>query len=249
MDGRKLGLVIGLLSAGLFADFQTGQAVPLMNGDPVGPNYTIESIDAGVAVDFTATAPNAGNSNTIGKLTVTMSHSSLVFLGFMLHENAVAAMSSAANGGLRLLMDVVDTNGMTLSWVDYHIETQDNAEDVNAIRALLRPNEGLHLIEAHFHTPDNFASNPLVLKSSGDNEPELDFGLGSPVDPGKKFMASNILLHERDFAGFQRGFRVQNIPTVPEPTSLALTVLGILGVLGGGRRWRSMRGARRPTSV
>jgi hypothetical protein len=139
MDGKKLGLVIGLLSAGLFGGVRSGHAVAIMNGDPVGANYTIESIDAGVAVDFTATAPNAGNSNTIGKLTVTMSHSSLVFLGFTLHENAKAMMSSAANGGLRLLMDVVDTNGMTLSWVDYHIQTQDNAEDVNAIRALLGP--------------------------------------------------------------------------------------------------------------
>src|SRR5215472_18255913 len=99
----------------------------LMNGDPVGPNYTIQNIDNGVTVNFMATAPTAENNNTIGKLTVTMSHMNLLPLSFSLMENAAAESTSAANGGLRLLVDLRDTNGMTVDWTDYHIQADDNA--------------------------------------------------------------------------------------------------------------------------
>ncbi len=240
MDGRKLAFGIGLIVAGLLAGTRSADALILNNGDAVGANYTIQGIDAGVTVDFTATAPAAGNSNTIGKLTVTMSHSGLAPLGFTLTENAPAAATSAASGGLRLLLDVKDTNGMTVDWVDYHIHAEDNAEDVNAIRQTLMPNESSHLIDAHFHdTAAGFGSNPLVLQGSGDNVTDLNFGLGSPVTPGNDFTASNILLHERDFQGFQRTFQITMNPTVvPEPPTFVLTALGIVGFLAGTRRRR-----------
>jgi hypothetical protein len=48
--------------------------------------------------------------------------------------------------------------------------------------------------------------------------------------PGKDFTASNILLHERDFKGFQRNFRVEFSPTVPEPATFTLTALGTAAI-------------------
>ena len=63
----------------------------------------------------------------------------------------------------------------------------------------------------------------------------LNYGLGNPVNPGSNFTASNILLHERDFVGYQRSFQIELNPSVPETSSLALMVLGILGILAAGR--------------
>ena len=136
MRWRRLPLSIALVTAGFLAR-REGIAARITNGDPVGTRYTIQSIDAGVTVDFGATAPNEGNSNTIGKLTARMSHTNLLPLGFSLTENEAATTTSAASGGLRLLLDVRDTSGMAMAWTDYHIHAEDNAEDVNAIRQLL----------------------------------------------------------------------------------------------------------------
>jgi hypothetical protein len=122
-----------------------------------------------------------------------MSHASVTALGFTLSETAAALATSTASGGLRLLIDVIDTNGMGVDWVDYHISAGDNAEDVNAIRATLSPGEGSHLIDAHFHdTTTGFGSNPLVLQGSGDNVTDLAFGLGAAVASTNDFTASNI---------------------------------------------------------
>lgn len=244
MDWKKLTLSMGLVLAVLLAGARSADAGLINNGDPVGPRYTIQSIDAGVMVDFVATAPADGNSNTIGKLTVTMSHSNLLPLGFRLTGNAAATATSSASGGLRLLLSLKDTNAMTVAWTDYHIHAEDNAEDVNAIRQTIMPNEGFHRIDAHFHnTPDGFGSSPLVLQGIGDNVTDLNYVLGSPVDPGKDFTASNILLHEREFIGFKRDFQVTFNPTVPEPATFALAALGIFAVMGGFRC--CLKGARR----
>jgi MYXO-CTERM domain-containing protein len=205
----------------------------LNNGDPVGANYKIQAIDAGLTVDFAAHAPAAGNSNTIGKLTLTLNHAALVWLGFTLKENAAAEANSAASGGLRLLMDVVDQNGMNVPWLDYHIRAEDTSSPVDP------GNQGGHLAVAHFHdTPDNFGSNPLVLIGNGDNVTQLNFGLGAQVNPGATFTATDILLHERDYEGLQREFRVETIPSVPEPATFLLAALGVLGLAAFAHRRR-----------
>lgn len=222
-------LLCGIISLGLLAG--TSRAAVINNGGVIGTNYTIQGIDAGVTVDFTAHAPAAGNSTTIGKITLTPNHNALVWLGFTLKQNAAAEVDSTANGGLRLLLDVVDQNGMNVAWLDYHIRAVDAAAPVNA------GNEVGHLGVAHFHdTNANFAANPLVLQGNGDNVVQLDFGLGAPVAPGATFTASNILLHERSYAGMQREFRIESIPSVPEPSTLALSALGIATLLAVRRR-------------
>ncbi len=205
----------------------------------MGGAYTIENIDPGAAVDFTATTPAAGNNTTIGKLTITMSHASVTPLGFTLSETVAAVATSSASGGLRLLIDVIDTNGMVVSWVDYHIHAEDNAEDVNAIRATLSPGEGSHKIEAHFHdSTAGFGSAPLVLQGSGDNVTDLDYGLGAAVAPANDFTASNILLHERDFIGFRRQFQLTFAPSIiPEPSTFLLVASGIVGLAASRRRF------------
>src|SRR5438105_2496817 len=174
---KRLALGTSLFAFGIIVAARPTGAAMVNNGDPIGPNYKIGSIDAGVGVDFTATAPDPSNSNTIGKLTVTMGHTNTNALGFHLTENAPAAASSSASGGLRLLMDVKDTNGMTLDWIDYHIVATDNAENVNAIRQTLMPNEGTHSVEAHFH---GGPGSPLVIQGIDDNVTALNYGLGSP---------------------------------------------------------------------
>lgn len=228
------------LLAVLLAAAWSAEAAPITNGDAVGTAYTIEGIDAGVAVDFEATPPGTANNNTIGKLTVTMSHANVSPLGFTLRETVAAAASSSATGGLRLLIDVIDFNGMFVDdWIDYHIHAEDNAEDVNAIQQLLNPgSQGSHKIEAHFHdSTAGFGSNPLVVQGSSDNVIDLNYGLGTAVAPTDPFTASNILLHERDFIGFAREFRVTFAPSIiPEPSTLLLVASGIAGLAASRRR-------------
>ncbi|MBI4903483.1 MAG: PEP-CTERM sorting domain-containing protein [Acidobacteria bacterium] len=231
MYWRKSALSLGLLTVVLLAGANSAGAAIITNGDAVGPNYTIQAIDPGVSVDFVATVPAAGNNNTIGKLTVTMSHLNLFPLSFRLTENAAATVTSGASAGLRLLLDVRDTNGMVVPWFDYHIHAEDNAEDVRAIQALFGPGEGSHLVAAHFHdSTTGFGSNPLVILGLADNVVDLNYGLGAMVNPGQLFSANNILLHERDFAGFQRDFQVTFTPSVPEPATFALAALGIAAI-------------------
>lgn len=204
-------------------------ALPITNGDAVGANYTVQGIDAGVALDFMAHAPAGVNNNTIGKLTMVTSHMTYDWLGFSLKQNAPATANSAASGGLRLLLDVIDTNGMQVPWDEYKIRAVDKAAPANP------GNQGNHLGIAHFHdTTAGFKGDPLVLKGAGDNVIQLNFGLGALVAPGAKFSATNILLHERDYQGMQREFRVET--RVPEPGTLALAVVGLCTLFARRRR-------------
>lgn len=237
MFRHKLALGLAPVALLLLAEMHGANAAIIVNNDPVGANYTIQGIDAGVVVDFTATVPTPGNNNTIGKLTLTTSHTLFNWLGFTLKENAAAiANSASAGGGLRLLLDVVDKNGMLVTtWSDYHIRAVDTSSPVNP------GNQDNHLAVAHFHdTTAGFGSNPLVLEGLGDNVKQLNFGLGAPVAPGATFTATNILLHERDYAGLQREFRIEAIPSVPEPSTLVAWSL-LLGLTISGGRWRHRR--------
>jgi hypothetical protein len=228
MNRTALVVLTGLFVCGLPG---RSDAALVNNGDAIGANYTIQAIDAGITVDFTAHAPAAANSTTIGKITITPNHNALVWKGFSLKQNAAAEADSAASGGLRLLLDVVDTNGMVQQWIDYHIRAVDATPPPNP------GNEGGHLGIAHFHdTNDNFGSNPLVLQGNGDNVVQLNFGLGFAVIPGATFTASNILLHERSYAGLQRDFRVETIPSVPEPATWLLAAVALAGLVACGRR-------------
>src|SRR5262249_53183776 len=129
MDCRHLVVATTLLASGIHL-VRNAEAA-LVSGDPIGTSgYHITGIDPGVVVDFTATASTPANSNTIGKLTVTMSHANLNFLGFSLIQEA-ATQTSLASGGLRLLVDLVDTNGMNSPWTDYHIRAIDNTTPAN----------------------------------------------------------------------------------------------------------------------
>jgi hypothetical protein len=128
----------------------------------------------------------------------------------------------------------VDTNGMTRPWIDYHIRAMDFTTTANP------GSEISHLSVAHFHTPNAFSSGPLALSSDGDNVTKLDFGLGSQVNPGANFTASNILLHERDYSDVARSFRVEFAPSVPEPSTFVL-FLG-MGAIAGLGRWQRKAG-------
>ena len=233
MNRNTLALSLGLVALLLLAATPAVNAAIINNNDPVGANYTIQAIDAGVSVDFTAHAPAAGNSNTIGKVTLTPNHASLVWLGFTLKQNAAAAETDSDNAGLRLLMDVVDQNGMIVPWIDYHVRAVDTSSPADPGSQIS------HLAAAHFHnTPAGFGSNPLVLAGIGNNVTQLDFGLGAQVAPGATFTATNILLHERDYEGLQREFRIETIPSVPEPSSIVLAAIGLIGLVVWRRRRR-----------
>ncbi|MEK7248767.1 MAG: PEP-CTERM sorting domain-containing protein [Chloroflexota bacterium] len=58
------------------------------------------------------------------------------------------------------------------------------------------------------------------------------------VAPAATFTATNILLHERDYVGLQREFRIETIPSVPEPASFVLAAAGLIGLVGWRRRKR-----------
>jgi hypothetical protein len=233
MSRSKLALYLGFVVLLLLAEMHSGHAAIINNNDPVGANYTIQAIDAGVTVDFTPHVAAPANNNTIGKLTLTPNHAALNWLGFTLKENAAAGATSVASGGLRVLLDVVDQNGMVVPWIDYHIRAVDTSAPVEP------GNEAFHLAVAHFHdTTAGFGSNPLVLMGVGDNVIQLDYGLGAPVAPGATFTATNILLHERDYEGLQREFRIETIPSVPEPASFVLAAIGLIGLVAWRRRKR-----------
>ena len=237
---RKFGFALGLVAAALLAGLPTVEAAIVNNGGAIGANYTIAGIDVAGSVDFTAHAAVPGddatmgqNSNTIGKITLTLNHAGLVWLGFTLTQNlaAVPLVDGGATGGLRLLFDVVDTNGMIVPWVDYHIR----AVDANNIAG-----GAGHLKVAHFHDVNSgFGSGPLVIQGVSDNVVQLNFGLGAAVAPGNDFTASNILLHERDIANVQRSFRVETIPSiVPIPGAVWLFGSGLLALVGFAKRRR-----------
>ena len=234
-------IVAGLLVAGLLVGAWSADAAIINNGGAVGANYTIQGIDVAGSVDFTPHAPVPGtgagqNNNTIGKLTLTPNHAALVWLGFTLKQNAAAGADSNITGGLRVLLDVVDTNGMLVPWIDYHIRAVDNT-----------PNgpeddpDGGHRTTAHFHNNSfGFGSGPLVMQGNPNNTVQINYGLGAPVNPTATFTASNILLHERDFMGLQREFRIETIPSVPEPTTFVLAAMGLLGLIALLRRQRDV---------
>jgi len=237
MSRMPVRLTAALVAVAAFTWPDLAKSAIINSGDPVGTSgYNVASIDAGVSIDFAATTPNSANSNTIGKLTVTLTHSNLNFLGFNLVQEAPGGNQNfSAGAGLRLLVDVIDTNGMTAPWVDYHIRATDFSPITNP------GDETSHLPSAHFHdTNSAFGSNPLVLQGEGDNVTQLNFGLGSPVNPGNKFTASNILLHERNYADISRSFRVELAPSItPEPSTFVVFVGLGAGALGFARRKRS----------
>ena len=222
----------GLVAIAMCCNTPTAQAA-LAVGDPVGTDYKITAIDAGVTVDFAAHAVDPATSNTIGKLTITLNHTDLQFLGFTLKQNGVATADSSEGGGLRLLLDVKDTNGMAAAWTDYHIRATDRHNPIVEF-----DNVSFHSNLAHFHdSPTGFSSTLLVVQAPSNNVTQLNYGLGAAVNPGAMFTASNILLHERTYNGFQREFTVDFAPSVPEPTSFTI-LLGLCVVAGSMARYR-----------
>ena len=139
--------------------------------------------------------------------------------------------TSAATGGLRLLMSVIAANNGILPWAGYVISALDQSH-VDAAGN----NIDDHKQDAHFHdTPKGFDSTPLALKGIGDNVYDLTYGLGTIVEVDELFKADNILLHERFFAGTQRVFDISLRP-VPEPGTLWLAGPLLLLLLHGRRR-------------
>ncbi len=115
---------------------------------------------------------------------------------------------------------------MQVPWIDYHIRAMDNT-----VNGPEDDPDGGHRTTAHFH--DNtfgFGSNPLVVQGNSNNRVQIDYGLGAAVNPGAMFTASNILVHERDFQNLKRQFRIETIPSVPEPATFVLAALAVLGL-------------------
>ena len=241
MKRTGLGYTFGLVAVAMLGISPSAEAVFLSNGDAVGSAYTIQNISPGLTIDFTTHTPAPANANTIGELTMFASHSSFVWLGFDLLENAPAAADSGENGGLRVLLDVRDTNAFSpvMGWRDYHIRAVDHTPiDFSGLPPDERPNENFHKTIAHFHdSAPGYDSAPLSQQGNHNNVVRLDFGLPAPVPQGVEFTVNDILIHERDFAGHQRSFRVETIPT-PEPTTFALVTLGMLGLVAFARRRR-----------
>jgi hypothetical protein len=221
MYPRQFAFAIGFAAALAFSLPELVSGAIISSGDAVGTTgYHVASVDAGVTLDFTGpTTGTTANSFTVGVITVTLSHTNLNPLGFSLVEETPGGLQDfRAAQGLRLLLNVVDTNGMILPWVGYNITANDTSTVPNP------GTEDAHLSLAHFHNTNSaFGSNPLVLQGDGDNVKQLNFGLGSSVSSGDKFTASNILLHERDYADVSRSFNIQLAPVIsPEPSSFVL---------------------------
>ena len=229
--GRWLaGLMLVLVAA------QPAQAVLVSVGDAIGVGWVVDSIDAGVTLDFTSTVPASGamgNSSTRGFLLVDVGHVDFTARKFRLRQTTALAdiSTSAATGGLRLLMSVIAANNGILPWAGYVISALDQSH-VDAAGN----NIDDHKQDAHFHdSPKGFDSTPLALKGIGDNVYDLTYGLGTIVEVDELFKADNILLHERFFAGTQRVFDISLRP-VPEPGTLWLAGPLLLLLLHGRRR-------------
>lgn len=222
----------GLMVAGLLVSAGTAHAAIVNNGDPIGTDYKIFGISVAGSVDFTPHTPVSGtvegtNNFTIGKLTLTLNHGALVWEGFDLVQNGIPGEGAnfGASAGLRVLLDVVDENGMEVPWIDYHIRAVDNT-----VGGPAHDPDASHSPQAHFHdTTFGFGSSPLVVQGNADNVLQINYGLGTAVNPGGTFTASNILVHERNWAGLQRQFRIETIPSVPEPTTFLLAAVALFG--------------------
>ena len=229
--GRWLaGALLALMAA------QPAQAALVSVGDAIGAGWVVDSIDAGVTLDFTDTVPAAGvggNSSTRGFLLVDVGHVDFSARKFRLRQTTALndITTSAVSGGLRLLMSVIAANNGILPWSGYLITALDQSH-VDAAGIKIDD----HKQDAHFHnTPNGFGSTPLVLKGPGDNVLDLTYGLGSKVDANELFKADNILVHERFFAQTQRVFDIILRP-LPEPGTLWLAGPLILLLLRGRRR-------------
>ena len=214
------------------------QAVLVSVGDAIGAGWVVDSIDAGVTLDFTDTVPASGaggNSSTRGFLLVDVGHVDFSARKFRLRQTTALndITTSSPGGGLRLLMSVIAANNGILPWAGYVISAFDQSH-VDAAGN----NIDDHKQDAHFHnTPNGFGSTTLALKGPGDNVYDLTYGLGALVDVNELFKADNILVHERFFAQTQRVFDISLRPVVPEPGTLWLVGPLILLLLRGRRRW------------
>lgn len=220
--GRRMCVIGGLLL--LLAGSPAHPALVSV-GDAIGDGWIISSIDAGITLDFTATAPAPANSSTRGVLVVDVGHTDLSSLKFGLRQTtAIADIStSSTSGGLRLLMNLIATDNGARPWTGYLISALELSHvDPTGLST------GTHLQDAHFHnTAAGFAANPLVLVGMGDNLASLAFGMGTEVAVNDSFTVDNILLHERYFEGMQRNFEIELQP-ISEPPTLLILVVALL---------------------
>src|SRR5262245_1187613 len=207
----------GILS---HAEFAKAAITTLTSGNnlPVvaqGSTWSIHAIDNGITkVEFDNTTSGSGATFTIGKIIVTLNHTNLDFVGFVLVQNDPAAATPTDDrAGLRVFLEVHDTNGLTTgAWTDYDIRTIDTRPEGVPFNA---DDEANHLALAHFHATTS-TSDPLVLQAPKNNVTELNYALGAAVPVGDKFNADAILIHERYYQGAARQFTIQFAPSVPE---------------------------------
>lgn len=135
-------------------------------------------------------------------------------------------------------------NNTNVDWADFLFKLNDFT--------VVGDTRGLHPSYTHFHTHRAGATlqtNPLVYQAGGDNLlPSQNFillGLGSPVKIGQTLTANKFKIHATEADKFE--FTEQPSPVViPEPSSLTLMLLGMLGIVCRYGLWRKKLRSKAP---